>query len=153
MKNIQLIILVLVCLFVCLFSSCSEKSKINENLEIDKIEVYYIPFHITSMMGGSIESIKQLDKFVILEREKIDSIKNELLSLKKLKENEDFTDSSIHLLCEFYYKDKKVFTFFYDNLNFKINNNLYYKDTELLNLLISNAKWHGDTSNFVNDID
>ncbi len=141
MKKIQFIILITSCIFI----SCSEKSKINKNLEIDKIEVYYIPFHIASMMGGSIESIKELDKFIISDRIKLNSIKNELISLEKFKSDAKFTESSIHLLCDFYYQEKKIFTLFYDNLNLKVDKKFYHKNTDLLNLLISEANWHGNT--------
>ncbi|WP_298900674.1 hypothetical protein [uncultured Psychroserpens sp.] len=120
--------------------SCKNENSLKDNLEIDKIKVYYFPFDITPPVGLSEEGMRDSESISITKIKNIQEVKMELLNLEKLKNPYQFSDTSIHLLCDFYYKDKLMFTLLHDTNYFVIEDNIYENNKVLIELLIEDFK-------------
>ncbi|MBE7653967.1 hypothetical protein J2Q11_13790 [Tenacibaculum finnmarkense genomovar finnmarkense] len=126
--------IILLLLITCL-TSCN-KSPIKSDVKIKNIKVYYIPFLITSHGSSTATDMRALDGFYIDKKNKLKSIKKELLKLTPIKD--DFSETDVQLVCDFYNKEgKKEFTLLCDRFNIKINDKIY-KNDKLIDLLISN---------------
>lgn len=130
MKRIYFVMMLLVIL------GCQNPIERLDCQKIDSIGVYYLPFGISSPIGGlTQESIKDLDKKEVDNEQKIQKICDRTSQIKEL-EDVDFMDTKVHLRADFINNEKEVLTILSDGNTFKIGRRIYELDTELLNLLI-----------------
>lgn len=120
-------------IFLIFFASCANNNLLNE--EIDKIEIHYIPFHISSPVGFTINDFKNKNFISITDSEDLKHIKNELLNLKVIKDDYEFSNTSIHLLCDFFNKGDKIFTLLHDTNYILIDGKTFKTSDELVKLL------------------
>lgn len=130
MKNILYILLILVCV------NCNKKEALNESLEFNKVNVYYVPFHLSSPVGSKADDIKKGKSISITNRDVLNQIKEKLLNIEKLQSDYEFADTSVHLLCDFYNEEEKVLTLSNDTNHFLINQEIYIGNQDLISLLI-----------------
>lgn len=129
-KHLSLIIL------LCLSLSCKD------NLDKDNIthiDVYYVPFDILSPIGTTQDDIKSGFHRKIIDKKEIEKIYDELLILKEVK-GVEFMDAGVYLRTDFYNKDKEILRLLFDKNSFKIGNNIYNENTDLINILIKDFK-------------
>ena len=127
--------------FISLFSviSCQVKPKI-EKYNITHIHVFYTPFDISFPIGSTEEDARLVAKIELTDTLKIKQIKEEILNLSNSSILDDFYANNVYLVCDFFSKDKKVFSLIFDKNTIKINGKLYKNNTKLINSLISSKK-------------
>ena len=129
-KKLTYLLLIIICF------GCGKDDILSKDLKFDKIKIYYVPFHITSPVGSTLEGFRNSKGITIVENDVIEEIRAKLLSLEKLKNDYEFSDTSIHLLCDFYEDNKKVLTLLHDTSHFEIEESIYKNNNDLINLLV-----------------
>ncbi len=126
---------IIIILLAFSINSCESGFDI-EKYEITKIEVFHIPFGILAPTQSDESSIRKLKGYHINNNSKIENIKTEIKNLSKASFTDKLNDNHIYLVCDFYTKDKKVFTLFFDKNLIQLDGKTYENKEELINLLI-----------------
>lgn len=127
--------LLLIILSYSLQSCQNNLNQLKKN-EITHIDVYYIPFSILLPVEITEEQIKSNSiKTTINDSLEIRQIYDKLLLLKKVKDV-DFINTGIYLRVDFYNNNKENLKLLFDKNNFKIGDDFYIKDKDLIELLI-----------------
>lgn len=124
---------------LCFCLSCQDNLNDLKKDDITHIDVYYVPFDILSPIETTQEHIKSDAHKKIINGSDIEQIYNELLLLEKVK-GVGFMDAGVYLRADFYNKDKEILRLLFDKNNFKIGNNIYNENTDLINALIKKFK-------------
>lgn len=119
--------------------SCQVKPKI-EKYNITRIHVFYTPFSISFPIGSTEDDARLVSKVELTDTLRIKQIKEEILNLSSSSMLDDFYANNVYLVCDFFSKDKKVFSLIFDKNTIKINGKLYKNNTKLINSLISSKK-------------
>lgn len=125
-------------IFLIFFIGCTNNNFLNK--DIDKIEIHYIPFHISSPIGFTINNFRNKNFISITDSEDLKHIKNELLNLKVIEDDYEFSNTSIHLLCDFFNKEDKIFSLLHDTNCISIDGKIFKTNEKLVELLTENFK-------------
>lgn len=116
--------------------SCQNNLNQLKKDDITHIDVYYIPFSILLPVEITGEQIKSNSiKTTINDSLEIHQIYDKLLLLKEVK-NVDFINTGIYLRVDFYNNNKENLKLLFDKNHFKIGDDFYIKDKDLIELLI-----------------
>lgn len=117
-----------------IFSVILGCNQLPRNLDIEYVEVYYIPFSKSSPVHMGDEFIEGVTPWTINNKEVLDQIKTHVLKFQKTSEN--YKSQEIYLRCKIYNRDGQVYILDYNKNLFRLNGTWYDNDEVLVDKII-----------------